>query len=57
MPPHVLALGLDPAAADPAELTGHAPERVRSFIDAQLQRLAAVGYEAEAVQRWVQPRA
>jgi hypothetical protein len=45
MPPKVLALGLDPAAADPAELTGLAPELVRSFIDAQLERLGAVGYE------------
>ena len=45
MPPTVLALGLDPAAADPAELTGLAPDLVRAFIDTQLQRLGAVGYE------------
>jgi len=41
----VLALGLDPAAVDPAEFGGFTPQQVRSFIESQLDRVRAAGYE------------
>ena len=44
----VLALGIDPAATDPAELGGFAPELVRAFIDAQLERVRALGFEVDS---------
>ena len=43
--PTVLALGLDPAVVDMPNAPGLTPELVRSFIDAQLERLRAGGYE------------
>jgi hypothetical protein len=43
--PTVLALGLDPAVVDIPAAPGLTPELVRSFIDSQLERLRAAGYE------------
>lgn len=47
MAKRVLALGLDPAFADYDAMPGLTPELVRSFIDAQLDRVRAAGYEVE----------
>ena len=44
----VLALGLDPAVVDPAEMGGFAPSAVNAFIDSQLERLRSLGYEVES---------
>ena len=41
----VLALGLDPANADSAALSGLDPNLVRAFIDSQLESIRARGYE------------
>jgi hypothetical protein len=41
----VLELGLDPAYVDPKEITGFTPAEVRAFIEAQLDRVHAAGYE------------
>jgi hypothetical protein len=43
--PTVLALGLDPAAADMSEFPQLTPEMIRAFIDAQLERLRTLGYD------------
>lgn len=48
MPGKVLALGLDPAFVDAAELQGLSVELVRAFIDSELERVRAAGYEVEA---------
>jgi hypothetical protein len=44
----VLALGLDPRFADFASIPGLTPELVRNFIDAQLERIRALGHEVES---------
>jgi hypothetical protein len=44
----VLALGLDPAFADYSAMPGLTPERVAAFIDSQLERLRALGYEVDS---------
>ncbi|HEY4340238.1 MAG TPA: hypothetical protein VGM97_09870 [Steroidobacteraceae bacterium] len=44
----VLALGLDPAAADLAAFPGITAEQIRAFIDAQLQRVRLLGYEVDS---------
>jgi hypothetical protein len=49
MPKSVLALGLDPACADPDELGPYTPELVRAFIDAQLDRVRALGHEVHGL--------
>jgi hypothetical protein len=41
----ILALGLDPACADPKEFTGFSPQQVRAFIESQLDRVRDAGYE------------
>ena len=41
----VLAIGLDPACVDTAEFGGFTPQQVRAFIDAQLERVRAAGYD------------
>lgn len=41
----VLALGLDPRFVKPEQLQGLSPELVRSYIDSQLERVWAMGYE------------
>lgn len=43
----VLALGLDPVHADFTAMPGLTPELVRGFIDAQLERVRALGHEVE----------
>jgi hypothetical protein len=45
--PAVLALGLDPAFVDPKAMGGYTPAMVRAFIDSQLDRVRAAGYEVE----------
>src|SRR5262245_1173251 len=41
----VLALGLDPVFADYSQMPGLTPALVRSVVDAQLDRLRALGYD------------
>jgi hypothetical protein len=43
--PRVLALGLDPACVDPQEFSGFSAEQVRAFIESQLDRVRAAGYD------------
>ena len=47
MMPVVLALGLDPVFVDPQAMGGLSPAIVRAFIDSQLDRVRAAGYEVE----------
>jgi hypothetical protein len=44
----VLAIGIDPAFADFAAFPQLTPEMIRGYIDAQIERLRALGYEAES---------
>jgi hypothetical protein len=44
----VLAIGLDPAAIDPAALAGFAPDLVRAYIDAEISRLGDLGFQVES---------
>ena len=44
----VLAIGLDPAAMDPADLSGFTPELVRAYIDAEIARLGDQGLEVQS---------
>ncbi len=44
----VLALGLDPAAIDPAAFPQFTAAQVRAFIDSQLERVRQLGYEVES---------
>jgi len=46
--PSVLALGLDPIFVDPQSMSGLNAEVVRTFIDAQLERIRGLGYEVES---------
>ena len=48
MPKSVLALGLDPAVADLAAFPNITAEQIRAFIDVQLQRVRALGYEVDS---------
>ena len=41
----VLALGIDPAVLDASELRGFTAQQVRHFIDAQIDRVRALGFE------------
>ena len=41
----VLAIGIDPALADPNLLRGATPVEVRNYVDAQMEALRALGYE------------
>jgi hypothetical protein len=43
----VLAIGIDPAFVDFSTFPGYTPELFRSFIDAQIEHLRELGYEAE----------
>ena len=47
----VLAIGLDPEFADFSAMPGITPELVRAWIDAQVEGLRALGYEADGC--WV----
>lgn len=44
----VLALGLDPNFADLTSMPGLTPDLIRAFIDSQMERLRALGYEVES---------
>lgn len=44
----VLAIGIDPAFADFTAFPQLTPELIRSHIDAQIERLRALGYDAES---------
>lgn len=46
--PTVLALGLDPMFVDSRAMGGLSPAVVRAFIDSQLDRIRAAGYEVES---------
>ena len=46
--PSVLALGLDPAFVDLPDDPGLTPELVRAFIESQLERVRALGYEVQS---------
>jgi hypothetical protein len=46
--PVVLALGLDPMSVNPKSIAGLSPALVRAFIDSQLDRIRAAGYEVES---------
>ena len=47
MPKSVLALGLDPSFVDFTRLPEITPDRLRAFIDSQLDRLRGLGYEVD----------
>ena len=62
----VLAIGIDPSFVDFSAFLGLTAELVGNHIEAQIERLRSLGYEAdsclidlgdtaEAVQRWVKP--
>jgi hypothetical protein len=48
MKSNVLAIGIEPAFADFAAFPQLTPEMIRGYIDAQIERLRALGYEAES---------
>jgi hypothetical protein len=47
MPGKVLALGVDPKFVDPAAVGGASPELVRAYLDAELERVRAAGFEVD----------
>src|SRR5437868_3558946 len=44
----VLAIGIEPSLVDLSAYPGLTPELVRHFIDAQIEKLRALGYDAES---------
>ena len=44
----VLAIGIEPTLADYTMLPGLTPELIRSYIDAQISQLRALGYDVES---------
>jgi hypothetical protein len=44
----VLAIGLDPVFVDYKDMPGLTPELLRAFIDAQIDRVRALGYDVES---------
>src|SRR5690242_6155110 len=46
--PTVLALGLDPRLVDSKTISDLNPDVVRAFIDSQLERIRALGYEVDS---------
>ena len=44
----VLAIGIDPAAADLSAFPELTPELIGGYIDAQIERLRALGYDLES---------
>lgn len=44
----VLALGLDPNFVDLTSMPGLTPELVRAYIDSQLDRIRALGYDVDS---------
>jgi len=47
--PRVLGIGIDPIFGDFSTLPGLTPELIRATIDAQIERLRTLGYEAESL--------
>ncbi len=45
MPKKVLAIGIDPAFVDFTTMPQFTPEMFRSYIDAQMERIRALGYD------------
>jgi hypothetical protein len=45
MPKKVLAIGIDPAFVDFTTMPQFSPEMFRSYIDAQIERVRALGYD------------
>jgi hypothetical protein len=45
MPKKVLAIGIDPVFVDFTTMPQFTPEMFRSYIDAQIERIGALGYE------------
>jgi hypothetical protein len=43
-----LAIGIDPVFVDFSRLPGLTPELIRAYIDTQIERLRALGYEVES---------
>jgi hypothetical protein len=41
----VLAIGIDPVFVDYAALPGFTPEQFRNYVDVQIERLGALGYD------------
>jgi hypothetical protein len=48
MTKRVLALGLDPAFVELKEAPQYTPELIRAFIDSQLARVRALGFEVDS---------
>jgi hypothetical protein len=48
MSTNVLALGLDPELADYSQMPGITPALIRSYVDAQLERMRGLGYFVES---------
>ncbi|MBN8993500.1 MAG: hypothetical protein J0H42_35135 [Rhizobiales bacterium] len=44
----VLAIGIEPSLVDLSAYPGLTPELVRHFIEAQIEKLRALGYDAES---------
>jgi hypothetical protein len=44
----VLAIGIEPAFADFGALPGLTPELIRNYIEAQIERLRALGFDAQS---------
>jgi hypothetical protein len=44
----VLAIGIDPSVVDFSALPGMTVELVRNYIDAQIERLRSLGFDAES---------
>jgi len=44
----VLAIGIEPSFVDYSAIPGLTPELVRNFIEAQIERLRALGYDVES---------
>ena len=47
MSTNILALGLDPKFADYSQMPGITPAQVQAYIDAQLEKVRALGYYVE----------
>jgi len=44
----VLAIGIEPSFADFGALPGLTPELIRNYIEAQIERLRALGFDAQS---------
>jgi hypothetical protein len=57
MSKRVLAIGIDPVLVDFTAMPQFTPEMFRSFIDAQLDRVRAAGYDVPGPPRRATPAA